>query len=138
MNDKWSEQFQIIKDFQLEIDKLATDMYYNSDIGILKPQFYSSEVKNEEFKRVTENDTYYLFVSVAFVMFWLLIHLKSTFLTFISMLIIAFSFGTTGLICEYIVGMTYFNIFNNFAIFVILGIAADDFFVFFDAWNQSG
>lgn len=122
----------------MEIDKLATDMYYNSDIGILKPQFYSSEVKNEEFKRVTENDTYYLFVSVAFVMFWLLIHLKSTFLTFISMLIIAFSFGTTGLICEYIVGMTYFNIFNNFAIFVILGIAADDFFVFFDAWNQSG
>lgn len=53
------------------------------------------------------------------------------------MLIICFAFGTTGLICEYIVGMTYFNIFNNFAIFVILGIAADDFFVFFDAWNQS-
>ena len=70
-------------------------------------------------------------------MFWLVIHLKSFFLTFISLLIIAFSFGTTGLICEYIVGMTYFNIFNNFAIFVILGIAADDFFVFFDAWNQS-
>ena len=104
-------------------------MFYNDTDAIIKPQFYSSEVRNEEFKRVTENDTYYLLVSVSFVVFWLMVHLKSFFLTFISMLIICFSFGTTGLICEYIVGMTYFNIFNNFAIFVILGIAADDFFL---------
>lgn len=107
-------------------------------MSIIKPSFFSGELRNEEFKRVAENDTYYLYVSVAFVMFWLIIHLKSFFLTFICMLIIAFSFGTTGLICEYIVGMTYFNILSNFAVFVILGIAADDFFVFFDAWNQSG
>ena len=33
--------------------------------------------------------------------------------------------------------MTYFNILNNFAIYVILGVAADDFFIFMDAWNQS-
>lgn len=84
------------------------------------------------------NDTYYIAISVFFVYIWLTFHLKSTALSTISMLIIAFSFGTTGLICEYAVGMTYFNILNNFAIFVILGIAADDFFIFFDAWHQSG
>lgn len=50
-------------------------MYYNDTDAIIKPQFYSSEVRNEEFKRVTENDTYYLFVSVAFVMIWLIVHL---------------------------------------------------------------
>lgn len=52
-------------------------------------------------------------------------------------MVIAFSFGVTGLICQYAVGMTYFNILNNFAIYVILGVAADDFFIFMDSWNQS-
>ena len=83
------------------------------------------------------NDTYYLAVSIIFVAIVLIIHFKSVFLTFVSLLIICFAFGTTGFICQYIVGMTYFNIFNNFGVFMVMGIAVDDFFVFFDAWQQS-
>lgn len=138
INDRKNDQFKIIKDFQVEIfNKVRFKKYWDYD-STIKPEFYSIEVQNEETKTQSMNDTYYVFVSVFFVFIWLMLHLKSMTLALVSMLIIAFSFGTTGLICEYIVGMTYFNILNNFAIFVILGIAADDFFVFFDAWHQSG
>ena len=113
-------------------------MFYNQTDSIIKPQFLSDDVKNEEFKRITANDTFYLLVSAGFVVVWLIIHTRSTFLTLFCIFIIAFSFGITGMLCEYAVGMTYFNLFNNFATFIILGIAADDFFIFFDAWNQSG
>ena len=63
------------------------------------------------------------------------LHFGSIFLALICMLIIGFSFGSTGLICEHAIGMTYFNVMNNFAIFIILGIAADDYVVLFDAWT---
>ena len=50
-NDRWSEQFDIIKQFQLKIDEMATELTYNNDEAIIKPTFYSSEVRNEEFRR---------------------------------------------------------------------------------------
>lgn len=138
LNENQKEQFKIIKDFHLEVDAAATDTYFNKSDSLIKPLFLSNDVKNEEFRRITANDTFYLLVSAGFVVLWLIIHTRSTFLTLFCIFIIAFSFGVTGMLCEYAVGMTYFNLFNNFATFIILGIAADDFFVFFDAWNQSG
>ena len=65
---------------------------------------------------------------------YLTIHLRSLFLSTVALVIIAFSFGVTGLICQYVIKMTYFNILNNFAIFVIVGVASDDTFIFMDAW----
>jgi len=137
-NDRKSEQFKIIRDFQWAIYWQARHTKYQDFKATIKPEFYSAEVQNEETKEQSFKDTLYICVSVIFVFLWLCFHLRSSALSLISMLVVTFSFGTTGLLCEYAVGMTYFNILNNFAIFIILGIAADDFFIFFDAWNQSG
>ena len=80
-------------------------------------------------------DVYYMIAAVLLVFTIFCLHFGSIFLALICMLIIGFSFGSTGLICEHAIGMTYFNVMNNFAIFIILGIAADDFIVLFDAWT---
>lgn len=52
-----------------------------------------------------------------------------------AMLIILLSFGVTALIYEGLIGVTFFSNLNNLVIFIVLGIAADDFFVMMDAWR---
>ena len=112
--------------------------FFNDVTPPIKASFYSKDVKSQEIKDLWRKDLYYLIASVVLVFVILTFHFCSAFLGIICMLIIGFSFGCTGLLCEYALGMTYFNIMNNFAIFIILGIAADDFIVLFDAWTQSG
>jgi hypothetical protein len=53
------------------------------------------------------------------------------------MLIIILSFGVTALLSEGAFQVTYFSPLNSLILFIVLGIAADDFFVFNDAWRQS-
>jgi predicted RND superfamily exporter protein len=52
-------------------------------------------------------------------------------------IIILFSFGLTAFICEGIFRVTYYSNLHSLVIFIVLGIAADDVFVFIDAWRQS-
>ena len=64
-------------------------------------------------------------------------HLKSIFLSSLCMVIISSSFPITALITEGIMGVTWFGDLHNVVIFIVMGIAADDIFVFYDAWRQS-
>jgi hypothetical protein len=64
-------------------------------------------------------------------------HLKSIFLSSLCMFIISSSFPITALITEGIMGVTWFGDLHNVVIFIVMGIAADDIFVFYDAWRQS-
>ena len=64
-------------------------------------------------------------------------HLKSIFVSSLCMVIIISSFPITALISEGIMGVTWFGDLHNVVIFIVMGIAADDIFVFYDAWRQS-
>jgi len=136
IRDHTEKQMKSIIDFQQEINKMAVQYtYFDSPEPLLKASFYSKDIISQEIKDLWRKDLYYLAASVGLVFVVLTFHFCSVFLAIICMLIIGFAFGCTGLICEYALGMTYFNIMNNFAIFIILGIAADDFIVLFDAWT---
>ena len=52
-------------------------------------------------------------------------------------LIILLSFGLTAVINEGIIRNTFYSSLHSLVIFIVLGIAADDIFVFIDAWRQS-
>lgn len=54
-----------------------------------------------------------------------------------AMLLILLSFGLTAVIYQGAIGVTFYSNLNNLVIFIVLGIAADDFFVLMDAWRQS-
>lgn len=75
--------------------------------------------------------------SCTFVFFYLSFHLKSCFLALVGITIILFSFPFTVLITEGIFQVTYFGTLNVISIYIVLGIAADDIFVFYDAYRQS-
>jgi len=51
------------------------------------------------------------------------------------MFIIVSSFPITALISEGILGVTWYGDLHNIIIFIVMGIAADDIFVFYDAWR---
>lgn len=72
-----------------------------------------------------------------FVFLYFIFHLRSLFLAFIGISIILFSFSFTAIVCEGIFRVTYYSNLHSLVIFIVLGIAADDIFVFIDAWRQS-
>ena len=91
----------------------------------------------QEFDILVKNDTGYAVFSVLFVFIYFIFHLRSLFLSSIGISIILFSFGVTAIVCEGIFRVTYYSNLHSLVIFIVLGIAADDIFVFIDAWRQS-
>ena len=82
-------------------------------------------------------DLMFAIVSVFFVFFYFIIHMKSKFLSAIGTSIILFSFPITVCITEGIGQVTYVGALQVVAVYMVLGIAADDIFVFIDAWKRS-
>lgn len=101
----------------------------------IKPEFYSEAIRNEEFNDLVFTDTGFALISVALVFLYFVVHLWSFFLALMGMLQILLSFGLTALIVEGAFRVTYFSGLNSLILFIVLGIAADDFFVFNDAWR---
>jgi protein dispatched 1 len=89
------------------------------------------------FNEMVTKDTQWAVFSVLFVFIYFIIHLQSIFLAAIGILMILFSFPVTSFINEAILRNTYYSSLHTLVIFIVLGIAADDIFVFVDAWRQS-
>lgn len=89
----------------------------------------------EVFLNLVINDAYYAFWSLSFVFLYLWWHLSSCFLATIGVLIIIFSFPFTAVITYGVFGVKYFGFLHVLVIFIVLGIEADDIFVFTDGWK---
>lgn len=64
-------------------------------------------------------------------------HMQSIFLAFISLFNVLMSIPITMVIYNYALGVTYFSNIHMSIIIVIIGIGADDIFVFHDIWKNS-
>ena len=73
----------------------------------------------------------------ASVVIYMWFHTQSAFLTFLGLAHVLISFPTTWAIYYLIFQIKYMGFLNFIALFVIMGIGADDIFVFTDAWKQS-
>ena len=76
-------------------------------------------------------------LSGCFVSGYICFHTKSLFLTLLGQAGIWISFPVTWFIYRVFFGIKYFGMLNFMSMFVIMGIGADDIFVFVDAWRQS-
>ena len=90
-----------------------------------------------EFDILVKKDTSFAVFSVMFVFIYFIVHLRSLLLASIGIMLIMFSFPVTAIVCEGIFRVTYYSNLHSLVIFIVLGIAADDIFVFIDAWRQS-
>ena len=82
-------------------------------------------------------DALYATAALTFVFVWFNVHLRSCWLGCIGTSLIVFSFPLTVLIVSGLAKVTYIQFLHVLAVFIVLGIAADDVFVFIDAWRQS-
>lgn len=75
--------------------------------------------------------------SVTFIFIFIWFQTGSLWLTFFAVFSIATSFFGTNLIYRYALDFRYFSYFHLIAMFIILGIGADDIFVFINTWRLS-
>jgi len=130
--DEEFDQKDDFVEFSLDVEEKVTGFSSSLDIG-----FYNSAWYNEKMNELVMEDFNLAILSFVFVMVYVAFHLKSAFLSATAMMAIALSFPVTILITRFIFQIDYFSSLNLIAIFVILGISADNVFVFMDSWNQS-
>ena len=73
--------------------------------------------------------------SMIFIFIFMLIHTRSLFLTSLAVMSVFASFVGTEILYVGVIGFQYFGFFHILSIFIILGIGADDIFVFYDTWR---
>ena len=103
----------------------------------LKIQYYAWNFNALEFNRVVNGDMLWTLCSILFVSLWIRMHTGSCIISLFSMLQIVLSMPFAFFIYRCIFGITYFTQLHGCAIFLALGIGADDVFVFTDAWKQN-
>merc|ERR550534_939567 len=113
----------------LEVRNLKTsnmDVFISSDIAWADVQDYL----------LMEAFTY---VTVAVVLVWILIavHTGSCFISFFGMGQIFMSIPISAFFYYMICNIKFWSIFNMMTIFIVMGIGADDMFIFFDCWQQA-
>lgn len=76
--------------------------------------------------------------SVLFIFLFMCFQTGTVVVTSLGVLSILSSFLLTNLVYRYVFQFRYFGFFHVIAIFLILGIGADDLFVFYDTWRLTG
>ena len=94
-------------------------------------------IMNNTFLDVFIQDFYFAAVSVFLVWLYITIHLRSVFLGSMSMINIIQSLPLTIVVYKRIFQVGFYHFLENLVVFVVLGVAADNVFVFTDAWKQS-
>ena len=132
-NDDPHSQTDHFTDFTKEVEDDITG--YNSDTMDIK--LFSIAWREYLINTYVLQDFGLVAVSFTCVLLYVSFHLQSFFLGTLSMIGIGFAYPLTIFINRFIFQITYFTVLNYVAIFVILGIAADDVFVFTDSWKQT-
>ena len=79
----------------------------------------------------------YIVFSVTVVLVYMSIHLQSILLAIMGLFQILFSFPLAYALYHYVFNIPYLDTLSMLIVFVLLGVGADDVFVFTDAWKQS-
>jgi predicted RND superfamily exporter protein len=122
------------------VDEVTPELVKQAET-LLKPQgitlfYWNYRSFSELVFRQANHDILYFIGSTLFVFFFMWIQTSSLFVTSFGTASILTSFVGGNLIYSCIIGYEYLGLFNVMAIFVVLGIGADDIFVFFDTWKS--
>ena len=99
--------------------------------------FYNRAIFSEFLFQQVIRDLVWLGGSLLFIFFVMLFHTRSLFITCFAIISIFFSFFTANLIYRFVLDYRHIGLMHVLALFIILGIGADDVFVFYDLWRES-
>jgi len=136
IEDKYMDRFNMkYEHFPNSMPKSA---YRTSAIedGV-KFEFYGLVVFNKEFERMMNGDLPMVSLAVLFVYGYITFHTGSFFLSSFALLQIILSLPVSYTVYKYVWGIPFFSQLHILAIFLVLGVGADDVFVLADAWKES-
>mmetsp|Transcript_30331 Transcript_30331/g.34452 ORF Transcript_30331/g.34452 Transcript_30331/m.34452 type:complete len:967 (+) Transcript_30331:157-3057(+) len=131
--DDFEAQEQFFTDFLADIEPDITDLGSSG----LEIYIFSGPWWDYVFGTMMMADFLFVFGSVLFVWFYMMIHTWSVLLPALGMFQVISAFPIAYTLYRVVMRIKLFNMMNFFSLFIILGIAADDIFVFVDAWKQS-
>lgn len=126
----------MVSDFAHDLEDLAEKE--DENFHDLEKLAYSRPLFNQRFREILRDDVAYAVFSVSFVLLYMWFHLESFCLAATGIILILLSFPVSYFIYSGVFNITMNTTMNQLTIFIVLGIAADDIFVFCDAWRQSG
>mmetsp|Transcript_13204 Transcript_13204/g.23667 ORF Transcript_13204/g.23667 Transcript_13204/m.23667 type:complete len:1292 (+) Transcript_13204:382-4257(+) len=113
---------------------LQANQELSPDIRVL---WHEPGVNKYEITSTISKDTIFGAISLGFVFLVMWFHSRSLFLSLVACGAILLSYPITYVIYTLVLGNEVMMVFNFTSIFVIIGIGADDFFIFSDLWAQS-
>lgn len=110
---------------------------YLKDVDEFNVYFRSQALWIHDVTKQALNDVTWVGGSISFIFILILILTKSLWIAGLAIFSIFTSFITGNLIYNVIYGYQYLGFFHILALFIILGIGADDVFVFYNIWRNS-
>eukprot|EP00471_Norrisiella_sphaerica_P002448 CAMPEP_0184481728 /NCGR_PEP_ID=MMETSP0113_2-20130426/3300_1 /TAXON_ID=91329 /ORGANISM="Norrisiella sphaerica, Strain BC52" /LENGTH=1146 /DNA_ID=CAMNT_0026861037 /DNA_START=22 /DNA_END=3462 /DNA_ORIENTATION=+ len=148
-NDDLSEQqseyigfYETVKDeffdfFGLKSQFLNSAYRQRVSRGDLRVKWYSPQLQSIEERDTILEDLYLVSISIVFVYAWMTYQMSSLFLATMAMIQIVLSIPVSIVVYTHIFQIPFFQFLHILVIFLVLGIGADDVFVFYDGWRLS-
>ena len=133
-DDQFDKQAQHYNDY---IDPIYQDMQLKTHNDNIEIVIFGFQVRNLQMNRLVSAGVSFSVFSIITVILLMWLHLRSLFLAIASIFQIIIGFPFAFFVYRWIAQITYFDTMSTLVIFLILGIGADDVFVFVDAWRQS-
>lgn len=134
VDDRPDDQTKLYDDFAKDVfDRIEGYTTPRIDVFLTGPS-----VADINFDSIVTRDLSFSIAAIVLVFLVICIHTSSPFLAATSMFQIFLAFPFAYVVYTYIFQQKYFAALQVLVIFLILGIGADDVFVFIDAWKQAG
>lgn len=134
INDQGKEQDTIYNDFVVDVeDRIKRYSSRKIDVYLV-----GVSLADNSFDHIVLRDLSFSIAAIVLVFVAICIHTTSPFLATASMFQIFLAFPLSYVLYRFVLQQKYFAALQILVIFLILGIGADDVFVFTDAWKQAG
>ena len=106
----------------------------NGDVEVV---YWSDGTERIEMNELSQQDFLWAILSMLCVAIYMVLHTRSVFISVVGMLEIILSIPLAFFVYRLVFQIRFFSFMHILAVFVLLGIGADDVFVFVDAFKQS-
>jgi hypothetical protein len=128
---------KLMERFQMKAAFLSTPYMNRPGEGDTDMRWYAGYLRSKDSQLVINYDLAWAFASIIAVWAYMSFHTGSLFIASLGMFEILMSFPVSIFIYRVFFGVSYLGNIQILAIFVVLGVGADDVFVFYDAFKQS-
>lgn len=131
--DQYDLVLPFFKDVREAIDDVAS--VYDDEFEVV---YFNAILLDDEVGRIILQDFSWVAGSITFVFLYMCFHTRSLYLGLSGILMVVSSFVPGYFFYRLILQISFFQTLHMLAVFVLLGIGADNIFIFTDAWKQFG